>query len=575
MKINKYITLIFCALLIGVLSCSNDDANNPELSDKDLTVYFWGEGDDVSGIAWEGYDVLIGETLDLKLQVSPKDDTSVAWIDDATGEVLSTNVDFTYAPTKEESRRINFVATRPSGYQKEIVFNFRGNLDGFTSKVNEWQSVLIPQGTQTGTFTVEFDMIPSKDNMDGIVGVLDGVATTYSNNSCIVRLNPSGKIDAFNDTGYGADNELEYHAGFTYHVKMDIDVVTMSYDIYANVQGGNVVEIGKDYKFRRKITHLDYWSMVAGDFNIADPGTHRILNMEITTHTQNQAPVFLDVNDAVLAEGNTLDVDIEAVDPLGGNIILQANNLPRFAQFIDHGFGKGTISFNPYSNCGGCDLGLYDITIVATNSAESSNLDFAIEVVDPNAAFDVNVDLADATIWGNGAIDPSWFQLFGGHVDTGVGGNDHVVGVMPFALPDLPADKKVKSAVLKVNVKNNNSWITVEYDVYAIQPRVSSEVLASDFFLGAYDTDGNATGIQKGFIKNGDPVGEFVMDDASGANLGTYMNNLYENGASAGEFMFLRISANRNDLDTWAHLQFDAGESGATAPILTVTYENK
>lgn len=575
MKTKNYIACIFSILLLLTSSCSHEDVNNPVLTDEDLKVYFWGEGDNVTGIAWEGYDVLIGETLDLRLQVSPSNETTVKWVDDETGEVLSNDLNFTYAPTQEESKRVNFIATRPSGYEKKVIFNFRGNLDGYTSRINEWQSILIPQGTQTGTFTVEFDMIPSRDIMDGVVGVLDGVATTYSNNSCIVRLNPSGKIDAYDDVGYAADNELEYHAGLTYHVKMDINAVTMTYDIYVNEQGGEIVEIGQNYKFRRQITHLDYWSMVAGNFNLDDPGTHRVLNMEITTLTQNQAPVFLAVEDIVLAEGAILDVEIEAVDPLGGNIVMEAIDLPQFANFVDNGFGSGVITFDPYTDCGGCDLGLYDINIVATNNVESTDLNFTIEIVDPNAAFDVNVDLADATIWSAGSVDPEWTQLFGGHVAAGIGGDDQVVGVMPFALPEVPDGKRVKSAVLKINVINNNSWVPVEYDVYAITPRPTSEVLPTDFFLGAYNSDANATAIQKGFIINGDAIGEFIMDDPSGVILGTFMNDQYENGASAGEFMFLRIGANRNDMPLWAHLQFDSGEVPATAPILTVTLEDE
>lgn len=576
MKINKYITWIFSVLLLVTASCNKEEASNPDLSDLDLKVYFWGEGDNVTGIAWEGYDVLIGETLDLRLQVSPADETIVKWVDDETGEVLSDDLEFTYAPTQEGSKRVNFIATRPSGFEKKVVFNFRGNLDGFTSKINEWQSVLIPQGTQTGTFTVEFDVIPSKDVMDGIVGVLDGVATTYSNNSCIVRLNPLGKIDAYNDTGYGADNELEYHAGLTYHIKMDIDVVTMSYDIYANEQGGNVVEVGKGFKFRRKITHLDYWSMVAGNFNLSDPGTHRVLNMEITTHTQNQAPVFLAVDDVVMPEGTVLEVEIEAVDPLGGNITLEGSNLPRFASFVDNGFGKGTVTFSPYNNCGGCDVGVYDIHIVATNASESSDLNFNLEILDPFAAFDIAADKGDATIWANGAVDGVWTQLFGGRVDAGVGGNDNVVGVIPFALPVIPVGKRVKSAVLTINVTNNNSWVAVEYDVYALASRVTSEVLPTDFYAGPYNDDANATAIQQGLIVNGVGTGPFTMDAPSSINLADYINAEYTNGASSGEFMFVRVSANREDMPTWAHLQFDSADvAGDTKPVLTVTLEDE
>lgn len=575
MKINKYITSVLIFTLVFITSCSENDPSNPELLDTDLKVYFWGEGDNVTGLAFQGYDVLIGESLDLKLQVSPKKDTSVKWVDDATGEILSETLEYTYAPTKEETKRVNFIATRTSGYEKKIIFNFRGNIDGFTSKINDWQSILIPQGTQTGTFTVEFDMIPSKDIMDGIVGVLDGVATTYSNNSCIVRLNPSGKIDAYNDTGYAANNDLTYHAGVTYHIKMDIDAVNQTYDIYANEQGGNVVEIGKDFKFRRKITRLDYWSMVAGNFNLADPGTHRVLNMQITTHTQNQSPVFKSVADAVMAEGTELVVEIEATDPLGGNLVLEASNLPRFAVFVDNGFGKGTLTFKPYADCGACDVGLYDINIVATNSSQSSSLDFKLEVEDPNAGFEVKVDAADATLWDNGGIDHTFPETVLGHNGAGAGGDGNVNAIMPFALPIIPAGKKVKSAKLKVNVTFNASWFPVEYDVYGLSARSTSEVLTTDFFLGAYDTDATATAIQKAYMKNTTALGEVVMDDTSGKNLATFMNTQYNNGSNAGEFIFLRVNASRSDMPTWAISKIDSGNSTSIPPVLVVTLENK
>ena len=124
MKINKYITSVLAILIIFFTSCSENDPSNPELLDTDLKIYFWGEGDNVTGLAFQGYDVLIGESLDLKLQVSPKNDTEVKWVDDATGEILSDNLEFTYAPTQEESKRVNFIATRSSGYE---IIGMRGS----------------------------------------------------------------------------------------------------------------------------------------------------------------------------------------------------------------------------------------------------------------------------------------------------------------------------------------------------------------------------------------------------------------------------------------------------------------
>lgn len=576
MKLKKYLIGLIGILLVTAISCESNELSNPTLTDQDLTVYFWGEGDNVKGIAWEGYDVLIGETLDLQLQVSPATDTTVKWVDDETGEVVSETLEYTYAPLEEESRKISFIATRPSGYEVVVPFNFRGNTDGNNSIINQWQSFLIPEGTQTGEFTFEFDVIPSKDIIDGVVGILDGISTTYSNNSCIFRFNASGKIDAFNTTGYEAVNDLEYHAGFTYHVKMNVDAVNMKYDVLVTEQGSTEVVIAQNYGFRRQITHLDYWSMVAGNFGLDDPGTHRVFNEVFTVHSQNEAPVFISVDDVTLPEGQTLEIEIEAIDPLGGVIKLEAIDLPRFATFIDKGFGKGLVTLEPYDDCGGCDLGAYEINIVATNASESTELNFNVEILDPFAAFDIAADAADATIWGNGALDGSWTQLFGGHVATGVGGDDQVIGVIPFALPVIPAGKKVKSAVLTINVTANNSWVAVEYDVYALASRGTSEVLSTDFYVGAYGADPDATAIQQGLIVNGAGTGIFAMDDSSAVNLAEYMNTEYTNGASSGEFMFVRVGANRADMPTWAHLQFDSADVvGDTKPILTVTLEDE
>ncbi|MEN8186249.1 MAG: hypothetical protein ABFR05_03860 [Bacteroidota bacterium] len=580
MNIKKYLIGIIGVLFLATLSCDDDDLSNPQLEDTDLTVYFYGEGDNVTGIAWQGYDVLVGESLTVKLQVSPKDQTDVKWVDDTTGEILSEGLEYTFAPTEEMSQRVNFIASRPSGYEKTVVFNFRGTLGGYNSIINSWQSVKIPQGNQTGTFTAEFDMIPSKDIMDGVVTFLDGISTGYGDNSCIVRLSSAGKIDAYNDAGYAAENELVYHAGMTYHVRMEVDAATMLYSVYVTEQGGTEVEIAKDYKFRKKVTNLDHWAMVAGNWQLDDPGIHRVLNMEITTHTQNVLPVFIPVDDITMNEGTVQEIEIKANDPLAGDLKLEGSNLPRFATLTDHGYGNGTLKLSPYSECGGCDLGLYDIKVTATNAEGSSDLDFKVEVVDPNAAFDIAADAADATIWGNGAVDPNWTQLFGGHVAAGIGGDDHVVGVVPFALPEIPAGKKVKSAVLTVNVIANNSWVAVEYDVYALAARATEEVLPTDFFLGEYDTDTNATGIQKGFIVNGAGMGEFTMDETGSDNLANFMNDQYANGATSGQFIFVRINSNRDDMPTWAHLQFDSAnvvpndDPKAFPPVLTVSFED-
>ena len=581
MKLKKYLFGIMAILLLAVVACNNEELKNPVLTDSDLTVYFWGEGDNVTGIAWEGYDVLIGETLDLELQVSPKADTDVKWIDDLSGDILSETLEYTYAPTKEESKRVNFIATRPSGFEKTIVFNFRGNLDGFTSKINQWQSVKIPEGTQTGTFTAEFDMIPSKDIMDGVIGILDGVSAGYSSNSVIVRLNSSGKIDAYNDIDYAAENELQYHAGMTYHVKIDVNAVAMTYDVFVTEQGGAEVVIAKDYKFRRKITHLDYWSMVAGDWNLDDPGTHRILNMQFTTHTQNEAPVFTAVDDIVMNEGTSVEVKIEAVDPLGGSLKLEAENLPRFATFVDNGFGKGLITFAPYNNCGGCDLGVFDIKITAKNSKETTDLDFKVEVVDPDAVINIPSDAADVDVFFGPMKDPA--EPFGwtGNTELLVGGGVNwqdpadvydMAAVMPFEIPEIPDGKQFATASFTANLNQVVSWAWQDYDLYGIPFRTSATVVGTDYYQGVYDGDPTSTAIQQKWAVKETPVGENSTTDAGNAALVDYLNAQLANGAKAGDFVFLRVSVSVDDAPTYGRIDIDSFESG-NGPVLSVSFK--
>ena len=572
MYLKKYLFAIV-SILVLTTSCT-EELKNPTLSDADLKVYFEGVGGTVDGVAWTGYNVIVGESKTITLQVTPAQDTTVKWVDDATGEVLSETLAYTFTPTEVGLKRVNFIATR-STFEKIIKFNFRGVPDGYSSRINSWQSILIPQGTQTGEFIAEFDMIPSKDEMDGVVGILDGVANAYSDNSCIVRLNPSGKIDAFNVSGYSAENDFTYQANTTYHIKMEVNSVDMTYNVFATAPGGTPIVIASNYGFRRNVTHLNYWSMVAGDFNLTDPGTHQVLNMTITTLSQNQSPVFIPVDDIEILEGSHTAIEIESIDPLGGSLILEAVDLPRFATFSDNGFGHGVVELDPYADCGGCDLGVYDLHIKATNALETNDLHFAVTVVDPNSEFEIPIHADDATVWGNGASDNGYVNLFGGRVAAGVGGEDEVVAVMPFQLPDIPVGKEVASAQLKVVTTTNNSWVAVDYDIYAIAERGNATVLATDFFIGDYDTDPNATAIQQGYIQNGDAIGEVLMSDTSGTALADYINSRYANGASAGDFMFLRINADRA-MPLWAHLQFKSANSDVSGaePVLVVVYRD-
>jgi chitodextrinase len=104
--------------------------------------------------------------------------------------------------------------------------------------------------TQTDTFTVEFDVMPESDNMDGIVGISNGSASTYSSLACIIQFNVDGTVKARNGSNYMSDMDLMYFAEISYHIKFIVSISTHTYDIFVTPTGEDPVAIGTNYSFR-------------------------------------------------------------------------------------------------------------------------------------------------------------------------------------------------------------------------------------------------------------------------------------------------------------------------------------
>ncbi len=119
--------------------------------------------------------------------------------------------------------------------------------------------------TQTGTFTTEFDAVPEGANMDGVVGLSNGSASTYSRLACAIQFNTDGKLYARNGSAYTAATALTYTAGTSYHVKMVVNVSTHKYDIYVTPSGGSQITLGTGYSFRTEqasVTQLNNRALV-------------------------------------------------------------------------------------------------------------------------------------------------------------------------------------------------------------------------------------------------------------------------------------------------------------------------
>ncbi|MEN8250070.1 MAG: hypothetical protein ABFS32_14150 [Bacteroidota bacterium] len=588
MKIFNYIISIL--VLVAVFASCDKEILNPTLKDSDLSVYFYGQGGDPHGIAWEGFDVMVGDTLDLKMQVSPLNGTSVSWVavnvdtegKETPGSVINETMEYTFMPTEAGSDRVWFIASRSSTVADTVKFNLRGVTETGdapgegTSIINSWQNFTIPQGVQNGSFTAEWDMVAEKDGIDAVTGFGPGEAGTYSDLSVIVRFDRLGIIDAYNSAGYAHVNEVPYSAGVVYHVRAEINVINGTYSAYVTPEGGAEVVIAEDYGFRNPAISIAYWSMVAGDWNLANPGVHTVSNMVFSNFVTNENPVIQGVEDVVMYEGQSEVIQIKAIDPLGGNILLQTEGLPRFATYTETGNGTASISLNPYVNCGGCDVGNYAITILASNKAGTSDAAINIEVKEA-ASMEIVVSTEDGSVWGPAAAyhtDNAYLNIFAGSIGDVGPGAANICAVMPFELPVVPAGMEIGSAILRITTETNNSWVAVDYDLYALPIRTTATILGTDYFVGPYDSDANATGIQAGLIKNGDEVGEVTTSNQAGLDLAAYLNAQYAGGATAGQFVFLRVNDNRGDLPTWAHLQFKSGDTDipGTEPTLIVTF---
>lgn len=105
-------------------------------------------------------------------------------------------------------------------------------------------------GSQSGTFTAEFDATPSLARMDGVSGLSNGAASAYSALAAAVRFNTAGTIDARNGATYSASASIPYSAGLPYHFRLVVNVPARTYSAFVR-QGANAERlIGGNFAFR-------------------------------------------------------------------------------------------------------------------------------------------------------------------------------------------------------------------------------------------------------------------------------------------------------------------------------------
>lgn len=144
-----------------------------------------------------------------------------------------------------------------------------------------WWNQSIPE--QTGRFHVELYATPSAANIDGVIGLSNGVATKWASLGAIVRFAPNGVIDARAGSDYRADQVMTYEAGVSYWIRIDVDVKSHTYSVWVSQTAGEYGannQIARDYPFRTEQSTVTKLNNVASFVNPdTGPGTLQVCGL--------------------------------------------------------------------------------------------------------------------------------------------------------------------------------------------------------------------------------------------------------------------------------------------------------
>lgn len=151
--------------------------------------------------------------------------------------------------------------------------------------------------------------------------------------------------------------------------------------------------------------------------------------------------------------------------------------------------------------------------------------------------------------------------------------------ILPFELPNLGAiDDPFTSADLGIMVYNIGGDTVTDIDLYGVRVDADPAISPADFYVGSA-FDPSATLIQESFLTPGSSAG-FVgapnnnTNAAGDSALLAFLNDAYDGGAGAGQFVFLRLSYGADNFasgfDAYQMTVREAGQQGEW-PVITFT----
>lgn len=117
-----------------------------------------------------------------------------------------------------------------------------------------------PLASQTGDFTVAFDIVPSAGSMDAVVGLAHGATDAFAGIAAAVKLDESGVFSVRNGSAYVL-SDLAYAAGERYRVRFDVYLRPRVYTVSVTPANGSERVIATQFAFRSEqaaVSTLDH-----------------------------------------------------------------------------------------------------------------------------------------------------------------------------------------------------------------------------------------------------------------------------------------------------------------------------
>lgn len=570
----KYYLITLTLLSFLLIGCKQE-FENPTFGEEELNLFLHDNGTDLVKWPYQEMEVTVGDTMRLEIMLSPSEGVSTIWIDKESNDTIGHTNLFTYAPAEKEQKNILFVATKENGTSREVEFKINSFYpEELYSEPMAWKYKAIGIGSQTGTFTATFDVLANGSDMDTYIGLCHEKPNNITALPLAIHFkiaDTKGIIECSKaDGSYGFDNEVNWSFNQKISFKLEVNVANGTYSLW---ESSSMKPIAENYGFSQPVYNLDNWSLYGG--NVAQKSSLSLYNIKEKEISQQTAPIFSPIEPINIREGNEEIVEVKVIDPQNTHVSITCGELPRFCTFTDNGNNTASLQLKPYADCGGCDVGEYNIMLTATNSIGiSSTYTLTVNVIPYNTEETVDIipGLQDGFVSDGGVVntsDPNGARIM-------YDGTNYHVAVFNFQLPEIPIGATITNVQLKMKLSRKDA-VNYNADLYGIEHRDSPQIIASDFYKGTFQSgsnsgNGNDWGIMDNFFSSESVLGWQTTNDEANVQLTQFITWQYENGG-ANRYVFMRLNMDSDEAAPWQRYGISTSEMGGDAPVLSITYK--